>query len=35
VAGAPAGIAELTEELRHADEVVGRIECGPIDGGYD
>jgi signal transduction histidine kinase len=35
VAGAPVDTAELTEELRHADEVVGRIECGPSDGGYD
>jgi signal transduction histidine kinase len=34
VAGAPVGTAELTEELRHADEVVGRIECGPSEG-YD
>jgi signal transduction histidine kinase len=35
VAGAPVGTAEITEELRHADEVVGRIECGPSDEGYD
>jgi signal transduction histidine kinase len=35
VAGAPVGTVEITEELRHADEVVGRIECGPSDGGYD
>ncbi|HXU97278.1 MAG TPA: histidine kinase [Jiangellaceae bacterium] len=35
VAGATVGTAEITEELRHADEVVGRIECGPSDEGYD
>ena len=35
MAGAPVGTAELTEELRHADEVVGRIECGPSGDGYD
>jgi signal transduction histidine kinase len=35
VAGTLSGSAELTAELRHADEVVGRIECGPSDGGYD
>jgi len=35
VAGSPSGTAVLTEELRHDDEVVGRIECGPGEGGYD
>jgi DNA-binding NarL/FixJ family response regulator len=35
VAGVPVGTAKLTEELRHADEVVGRIECGPSEDGYD
>ena len=35
VAGTPSGSADLVEELRHHDEVVGRIECGPSEGGYD
>jgi signal transduction histidine kinase len=35
VAGAPSGTTELTQELRHDDEVIGRIECGPSEGGYD
>jgi len=34
VAGHPSGPAELVEELRHDDEVVGRIECGPGRSGY-
>ena len=35
LAGTPSGSADLVEELRHHDEVVGRIECGPTEGGYD
>jgi signal transduction histidine kinase len=35
VAGSPSGPPELTEELRHADEVVGRIQCGASHRGYD
>lgn len=35
VDGEPDGDPELTEELRHADDVVGRIECGWKVGGYD
>src|SRR5262245_31446409 len=35
LAGTQSGSANLIEELRHHDEVVGRIECGPSEGGYD
>ncbi len=33
--GTPSGDPALVEELRHQDEVVGRIECGARDDGYD
>ena len=33
--GTPTGDAALVEELRHQDEIVGRIECGARDDGYD
>lgn len=35
VAGSPVGVAEFTEELRHDDAVIGRIECGSSEGRYD
>jgi signal transduction histidine kinase len=35
VAGKPAGDPALTVPLEHAGEEVGRIECGPKEGGYD
>ena len=35
VAGAPSGPAGLVEELRHDDELIGRIECGPAQNGYE
>ena len=34
-AGTVSGEAVLVEQLRHGDEVVGRIECGAGDGGFD
>jgi signal transduction histidine kinase len=33
-AGTPLGSAELTQDLRRAGQVIGRIECGPSDGSY-
>jgi signal transduction histidine kinase len=33
--GTPTGDPALVEELRHQDEVVGRIECGAREDGYD
>jgi signal transduction histidine kinase len=33
--GTPAGEPAIIEELRHQDEIVGRIECGARDEGYD
>jgi signal transduction histidine kinase len=35
VAGAPTSPASLVEELRHDDEIVGTIECGPADNAYE
>lgn len=35
VAGVPSGPAALSEQLRHAEDVVGRIECGPSEARYD
>jgi len=33
-AGTPDGAATLTQDLRRGEELIGRIECGPKDGGY-
>ena len=33
-AGTPDGDAALTQDLRRGEELIGRIECGPKDGGY-
>ena len=32
--GSPDGDAALTQDLRRGEELIGRIECGPKDGGY-
>jgi signal transduction histidine kinase len=34
-AGTPAGAPGLSDELRRAGTVIGRIDCGPKAGGYD
>jgi signal transduction histidine kinase len=33
-AGIPDGPPEVCQDLRRGDQVIGRIECGPKDGGY-
>jgi signal transduction histidine kinase len=33
-AGTPVGEAELSQDLRRGEDVVGRIECGAKEGGY-
>jgi signal transduction histidine kinase len=33
-AGTPVGGAELTQDLCRGGQVIGRMECGPRDGGY-
>ena len=33
-AGTPDGDAALRQDLRRGEELIGRIECGPKDGGY-
>jgi signal transduction histidine kinase len=33
-AGTPDGDPELCQDLRRGEQVIGRIECGPKDGGY-
>lgn len=35
VAGVPSGTASLVQDLRRADDVLGRIECGAKPDGYD
>jgi signal transduction histidine kinase len=34
VDGSPAGEPELSQDLRRGEQLIGRIECGPKDGGY-
>jgi signal transduction histidine kinase len=33
-AGTPDGAAEVSQDLRRGAQLIGRIECGPKDGGY-
>jgi signal transduction histidine kinase len=33
-AGAPDGDPEISQDLHRGGQVIGRIECGPKDGGY-